>query len=123
MTEDLRNAMNRSRSFDANPRSNGVRSRAASNSGSQNDTTSDDLEDNLRDLTISDHGDSRPGSVHEADPDPEADFGKLELIKRLGEGTGGAVDLVKSSKTGQVMARKVGCSACASLTPGHRANS
>lgn len=106
MTEDLRMAMSRTRSFDTSTPSNGVRSRAHSNAGSMMGSRCDDL-DSLRDLTISDHGDSRPGSVHEIDPSPEDEFGELIEIKKLGEGTGGAVDLVRSTKTGQIIARKV----------------
>lgn len=105
MTEDLRNAMNRSRCEMGTP-GNGVRSRAHSNAGSTAAPRSDDL-DNLRNLTINDGSDSRPESAQGVDPTPEDEFGELELIKRLGEGTGGSVDLVRSSKTGQVIARKV----------------
>ncbi|WWC92964.1 uncharacterized protein L201_007927 [Kwoniella dendrophila CBS 6074] len=51
------------------------------------------------------------GNVHVSDEDqkesPTFDPDDLISIKRLGEGTGGAVELVKDKKSGKIMAKKV----------------
>ena len=114
MTEDIRAAMSRMR-FESSPApSAGERSRSASNAGSTGGTSpappgssGDDLTRlravNLSGISPSDGEDSRPSSVHSGHFDATSQF---TLVRRLGEGTGGAVDLVKSS-SGQIMARKV----------------
>jgi mitogen-activated protein kinase kinase len=114
LTEEVRNAMSRMRPFDASPDpSTGGRSRSGSATGSASGASGappgsgDDLT-KLRAVNlsrISDGDDSRPSSVHSG-PEHFDERTHFTVLRRLGEGTGGAVDLVTTS-TGQVMARKV----------------
>ena len=134
MTEDIRQALSRSR-FDSSPHpsSSGLpRSRAGSNAGSSTSGPASRRSSNagrnpdelsLRGLSISGSGrnSSRTSLDEAARPPPSAsilgddeqklsptiDPSQLVFIRRLGEGTGGSVDLVKDAKTGQIMAKKV----------------
>lgn len=135
--EDIRQAVSRMGRRDTSPAPSAGRSRAGSaagsfydppRSGSRTASRSDsrsslvDMDlSTLRALSIStptrdlENGASRPTSLHEQavcdepavwiDPNVEPE---LRLIRHLGEGAGGAVDLVVEARSGQVMARKVG---------------
>lgn len=114
MTAALRQAVSRSR-FDGSPHP-ASRSRANSNAGSLGSrrsslATPDDLAQ-LKSLSIDDipsrrsfdSGDEGYQSEEAGEPfDPSG----LVYVRRLGEGTGGAVDLVRDPRTGNVMAKKV----------------
>ncbi|WRT69540.1 uncharacterized protein IL334_006527 [Kwoniella shivajii] len=145
MTEDIRQALTRSR-FDpsSTPSIGSNRSRANSGasrktrsranssttnpSGSRRESTTNNIEDLLSirslDITSSSGENSRRSSLDKKSSDhghssiivadeeqdrqsPTFDPEDLVSLKRLGEGTGGAVELVRDKKTGKIMAKKV----------------
>jgi mitogen-activated protein kinase kinase len=117
MTQDIRQALAHRSRFDPTPHSGTSRSRASSRSnsavGSRRSSGAatpqpDDLTA-LKNLTIS----HEVGQIGSTGPEYEKGEGipiinpeDLTLIKRLGEGAGGSVDMVKD-KQGRVMAKKV----------------
>ncbi|ODO06908.1 hypothetical protein I350_04269 [Cryptococcus amylolentus CBS 6273] len=133
MTEDIRQALNRSR-FDE--RSSG-RSRAGSmKSVASNDDNKSTPGRSSVSMSGRNRSDSGAGSIsgrasrphssqgghippnivvaaqpvgcdEEAKKSPVFQPEDLQLIKRLGEGTGGSVDLVQDRRTGKIMAKKV----------------
>lgn len=113
MTEDIRAAMLRM-TFGPSPTpSNGTPSRSGSASGSGASPagrgSGDDLSKlqavSLSGLPSSDGEDSRPSSLLDTGPHLDSNT-QITFVKRLGEGSGGAVDLVKTGD-GTVLARKV----------------
>lgn len=113
MTAALRQAVSRSK-FDGSPHP-ASRSRANSNAGSMNSRRSsnagvDDLAQ-LKSLSIDDIPTRKSfDSVDEgyrSEPGEPFDPNGLVHVRRLGEGTGGAVDMVRDPRTGKVMAKKV----------------
>ncbi|KAK1923750.1 kinase-like domain-containing protein [Papiliotrema laurentii] len=112
MTAALRQAVSRSR-FDGSPNPSS-RSRANSNAGSAGSRRSSGAPDDLaqlKSLSIADvpsrrSFDSSDEGYHSEDVQPFEPSG-LRYIRRLGEGTGGSVDLVQDPRTGKVMAKKV----------------
>ena len=133
MTAALRQVVSRSR-FDGSPNPSS-RSRANSNAGSvasgsrRGSLAPDDLTQ-LKNLSIGDFPSRRSfdssdeGGYQSEEVDP-FDPSELVLVRRLGEGTGGSVDLVQDPRTGKVMAKKVGVSLDARwtrLTKGHCEN-
>ena len=113
MTAALRQVVSRSR-YDASP-SLSARSRASSVAGSVNSRRSSSAKDDLsalQNLRISsDEGGRRSmDSVEDGYTSEEIepfDPSGLVFLHRLGEGTGGSVDLVKDPRTGRIMAKKV----------------
>lgn len=113
MTKDLRETMDRLR-FEPSPAPSAQRSRTSSNALEARNNGS--LDDDLSKLRLVDlpssaiddepdsRGSSRPNSFHGAGG--LFDASDLTLIRHLGEGAGGAVDLVQA-RDGQVLARKV----------------
>lgn len=120
MTQDIRQALAHRSRFDSTPTPGSSRSRASSRSnsavGSRRSSgvatpQPDDLAA-LKNLTISQEA-GQIGSTGSVDYDEEEGEGipiinpeDLTLIKRLGEGAGGSVDLVRD-RQGRVMAKKV----------------
>lgn len=108
MTDDIRQALTNMR-IQPSPAPGQPRSRSTSSAAYAN---GDDLSQ-LQRLSISqdEHAvssadNSRPGSMHEIGG-LVVDPSDLTLIKNLGEGAGGSVDLVRYEKDGSIMARKV----------------
>jgi hypothetical protein len=62
-------------------------------------------------LSLSDTASPRGSREYASDSEdpvsPAIDPEKLVVLKRLGEGSGGAVELVKDTRTGRIMAKKV----------------
>jgi len=115
MTAALRQAVSRSK-FDGSPHPSS-RSRASSTAGSsgRNSITQrpevDDLT-MLRSLSLGDDNgrrsfDSSEEGGYVSDEGTPFDPSGLVFLRRLGEGTGGSVDLVQDPRTGRVMAKKV----------------
>ena len=129
MTHDIRQAVSKSRYESSSSTSS--RSRANSDSGSAATVSrrssvarSEDLPKlqalNIHDSKTDDEpcSESGGGGRSEGDgdededelPSPTFDPALLEHVRRLGEGTGGAVELVKDTRSGRIMAKKVGLS-------------
>jgi len=123
MTQDIRQALSRSR-YDSSPRPS-LRSRANSAAGSAPNssrrssfTSSEDVLA-LTALTITESpneydqssGSERRESLENCEENeptsPVFEPAELEHVRRLGEGTGGAVELVKDPRSGRIMAKKV----------------
>lgn len=119
MTNEVRRAMSRM-TFESSPApSIGGRSRSGSNASSfmerRESSNSLNPADDLRQLRALSIGTptrdlnsdgSRPNSIHDTE-DLTRLGSDLTLVRRLGEGAGGSVDLVCSARDGRVMARKV----------------
>lgn len=133
MTAALRQAVSRSK-FDGSPNPSS-RSRASSTAGSSrrnSATHRPDIDDlaMLKSLSLGDDGgrrsfDSSEDGGYVSDEGTPFDPSGLIFLRRLGEGTGGSVDLVEDPRTGSVMAKKVcgaGDSVRSQLIPGHRAH-
>jgi mitogen-activated protein kinase kinase len=100
MTSEIRQTLSRSRHDSPNPSYTSlpkIQSRPSSRAGS---IDGDDLAEGLEKTHIEEGNAGRKGLLN-VDPD------KLIRIKRLGEGAGGAVELVKDPGTGRTMAKKV----------------
>jgi len=129
MTAALRQAVSRSK-FDGSPHPSS-RSRANSLAGSlasSRRSSSTQCHDGdlaaLKALTLDDGGRSLEGSDEggytSEDVDP-FDPSELIQIRRLGEGTGGSVDLVQDPRNGRVMAKKVSrFTLCLTLEADHK---
>ena len=126
MTHDIRQALSKSRYENSSSKSS--RSRANSETGSASTVSrrssvsrSEDLPA-LQALSIYDsktddrlcssaRGEqNQEGGEEDELPSPTFDPAGLEHIRRLGEGTGGAVELVMDSRSGRIMAKKVSVS-------------
>lgn len=146
MTEDIRQALTRSRFEPGVGAGNGTgqRSRASSSASSRYTSgsatpsrassksrpttanasprvgsgaiaTTGDLGISLEQLSMRDkprssaeiRRDASIEDMHRDPPSPTVDPSSLVVLRRLGEGSGGAVELVKDPKTGRTMAKKV----------------
>ena len=120
MTAALKKAVSKSR-FDGSPNPSS-RSRASSVAGSHGSRRGSHTEEVVEDLSVQ-HlntsfdslglGDRRRGSDgSEAGSEAAQPFDPSELkwVRRLGEGTGGSVDLVREERTGRIMAKKASLS-------------
>jgi len=130
MTEDIKSALARSGKYDNSPAPS-IRTRSRANSGAGSIVTlgsrrssgagvgGDELSmANLNlgdeDCVLASRRDSEPGRRislgSEGDEEVKGwgmDPGDLRTIRRLGEGTGGAVELVQDMRSGRIMAKKV----------------
>ncbi|EIW71677.1 hypothetical protein TREMEDRAFT_73380 [Tremella mesenterica DSM 1558] len=105
MTEDIRQALSRSR-FDASPSfANGQLNRSRANSTTDSNALSISGYDRNSSRTSLDEMTRRVDD--EEKHSPIFDPSQLIFLRRLGEGTGGQVDLVKDKQTGRLMAKKV----------------
>ena len=125
MTQDIRQALSKSR-YESSPNPSS-RSRAdsvvtAGSSRRSSFATSEDMPyiDALS-LTADGQGQgpwarrkSGGGAEDEEMGHMEFDPGELEHVRRLGEGTGGAVELVRDQRSGRIMAKKASFSRDAS---------
>lgn len=126
MTEDIRQALSRNR-FETGCDRGGARSRAGSlMSESSQATAGRDRSDSASLYSSASRRESPSASLsggsarqslelprgaaeelNEQKESPLFDPEELMMIKRLGEGTGGSVDLVQDRATGRIMAKKV----------------